>query len=201
MCDALLDLLPDRVDWVIEYCGGVGGFSILVRELLDPDYHIICDLDTLCCHHLLRAFPLAIVARGDYNIMAGALEPMIGGVGLSVADFNTFTIGRLHKEPVLQRVVARMQIAGNYAIITDSAKSYLHLNADSYSELMGVTITDFESYCQAMDGYMATYGKMVVAVAHHFRAAYILIADRVDGNVIQYIPAGDDARDWFKEIL
>ena len=161
---------------------------------------MICDLDTLCCCHLLRTFPFAIVARGDYNVLAGAFESGLSGVGLSVADFNTFTLGRLYKESSLQRTFARMQIAGGYTIITDSAKSYLHLNADLYSKSMGVTITDFESYCRAMDDYVAVYGKMVIAVAYHFRAAYILIADRVDGSVIQYIPAGDDAKYWFREI-
>jgi hypothetical protein len=184
--------LPQRLS-TVEYFGGVGQFSTILRHVIHPGYHRVFDLDVDCVSQL-QSIGLD-ASQGDARETMGTVD-----AELVVLDFPVYTV-RNRAEWPLDRVFARRP---KFVIQSDTALRRLGLHRGLYSAIFGTPIHDQMDYCYAYSTLMwETYGYAVTRVAHHLYSYFLLEQRGVPGNIditkissadfdLRYKFAGDD---------
>jgi hypothetical protein len=160
----------------VEYFGGVGLFSTVVREVLHPREHRAFDLDADCVAQL-RTIPGVEAAQGDAHETMGTVD-----AELVVLDFAYATI-KHHMDWPWERVVER---APRFIVFSDTALRRLGLHRALYSKLLGSPVVSHEDYCRAYSRFLwARYGYSVTRVAYH-QYSYLLLEPREHSDAIEF---------------
>jgi|TARA_R110000824_G_scaffold24545_5_gene86354 hypothetical protein len=189
----LLKDLKEKDLVVVEPFGGCGVFSVAIQKLLEPEHHIIGELDEACVkqlNYIMADYKGVSVFKEDAHERLGVIP-----ADIYVCDFPFFTYIR-HEEGLWRKEMERMTSHDPKAIIiTDGSSCRWHfmiehlLNRDVY-------VTDNrESYAPAFSLLMERlYKYHVTAMGYHGTCFYIKIEPKRSSTypIIEYknIPAG-----------
>lgn len=170
------EMLPLRLDSVLELFGGVGAFHGLLHERGHIDEQTSCELweiDESCVAHLRSLCPNALVRQCD-----SFAQKIPDGRSLVVADFNSWTVLQYYCNLDISRLTrALFESKAAWVYLTDTSVRFLHLNRRAYQTLMGCPISDLASYCRGVDAYIAkARGFSLRRVVYHAHAAGLLFS-------------------------
>ena len=179
---------------VVEYCAGVGRVTTIIQNLLSPDKHYAMDISPVLCKHLQQAFPNVFVECWNY-IEKGFLK----GMDLSCIDNNSFTIHKFLNPKFGQKEFIINVVKGSkFTLITDTAKSRLHLNKERYADLLNAPIQSEYDYLMAFSHKMYELaGASIVFAASHPRASYMLF-QKVEPIEFELVHPEESAKDYFQ---
>lgn len=155
-----------RPNRILEYFGGMGGMTRVLRSHWMTVPVQTWDHDELCVKHL-RSFqyPATDVQEGDSLTLACPQK----GDGVSM-DFNRLTLLRAQKE-YLKPLSRVFNAWPTWVHITDSARSKLHLNYKTY----GLENPTMEAYLSRFDEWVnARWPYRIHAFAGHHKATLLL---------------------------
>lgn len=159
------------VDSVIDYFGGLGCVSLICKQMFHPSVQVVADIDPTCCAILRQVHPDLEVVNCDFYEYAGTSGQEFD---LALFDFETMTALQLSR--IGMEVFKRTLATGSWGIFTDTAVAKFHLNRGLYEDLFEVTLGDIDSYYAEFSRFFSeNFGWHFPAVAHHNRAAYILM--------------------------
>jgi hypothetical protein len=160
---------------VIEYFGGAGVVSCIVKNMIQPARHIAIDRDERCVCQLKGLL-------GEENAREGnARKEMLALIeyfDMHVLDFPKFTA--LTATQAYSNQLAKIFSTNpRYVVITDTACSYLGVHKRLYRDVLGSgPIANPREYTLSFSQFlMARYGYSVRKAAYrHGNAAYYLCA-------------------------
>lgn len=155
----------ERFGSAVEYFGGMGAQSLMIRELFRPKSHLVYDFSHEAVQHIKTQVEGVDAQQADSydpdNFYAADL------VGLDFGDLTVWKTreGEKHRE-LLDRVFAGRP---NAVVLTDVACRYLHLHRERYESLLGAgTCASYETYLEALsDRLEALYGYVMVGGFYH----------------------------------
>jgi hypothetical protein len=151
---------------VVEYFGGVGLTSTLIREIVKPKLHTIFEIDKQCVAQLKSNF--SRVKLHD------AKNPIENLSEFQVLDF-AFTLMQIKPWiPLLENV---FQQKPKYVWITDTTVHYFKTNRKHYEKFFNKPIKDFTEYLKAeSDWFLDRFGYSIKKVAiRGGTASYLLL--------------------------
>lgn len=180
----LMNKLPQGVK-VVEPFGGVGVFATVAQGVLQPNTHLIYDIDPGCVAQLDFAFKgKAIVHNEDAHNVIGKDDGDI-----YILDFPFMTIKRLSEGewvPELERLFNN--IKPKAVIWMDGASRYLHFHKERYAKVFGVPyINTMEDYTNAMSDWLEDrFGYQITDMAGQHACSYFLIQEIVEIKPISF---------------
>ena len=168
----LIRLQNKGIENAVEFFGGVGINSTMIQKIIEPENHYIYDYDEKCVEHLNKNFENVFQAD-SYQVMQGIKSKN----ALYDFDFNSFTIKQLieNEKRVKNGIDNIFSQKPKAVIITDSAKSKIHLNYKVYERLLNAKIGDFNDYISAVDEYFQDeYNYSISHCYFHNSASYSL---------------------------
>lgn len=186
--DWLLSVLR-RGGSVREYFGGAGVVSAIIRGALAPAQHVASDRDSRCVAQLRGLL-------GEENAWEeDAREALIlteRPVDLAVLDFPNFTA--LHEGGTRwgAGLAALFRTQPGAVVVTDTARSYLHVHKKTYEEFLKAPIAEASDYTRAFSNYLLVkYGYAIQRAAYRGRntAYYLCVpSDRTLTEEEAYFP-------------
>ena len=163
----LKDLPTDKR--VIEFYGGAGVQSTIIRNLLRPKSHTIIERDPRCVEHLRKLFghlPSEIICGDARDFMRMPAD-------LYFLDWNTWTIAHWGKWDVYwKQVLSHDPVAFTWY---DTGKPYFHTNKDLYSKILGRNVNSISEYSHALSEFLLSrYGYSLEKAVYCPRATYYL---------------------------
>ena len=182
----LLEILPVGLP-VVEYFGGVGLVSTIIRGMLQPSSHVIYELDERCVEQLGFAYPGEDphVIHGDARAYMGVGLPEPGGIAF--LDFPHFT-------PLQGKwregfgAVFRCQPSA--VVVTDTALSMLGVHKKRYTQQFGLPVEGPRTYAMGFSAWLhRTHRYAATRVAQRGRNALYMLC----------VPASDPGYQEFRE--
>ena len=163
-----LEGLP-HLNSCLDFFGGAGLRSLIVKKLYRPRRHTIIEQDLECLEHLRRVFPPYIKVRsGDAWKQTGQRADLV------MLDWNSWTI--LHwplRRAFLEDVFLRQPLAVE---IFDSSKSYFHVNKAKYSRVLRCRVETPQDYARGCSAFfLKEIGYSFAKAAYTPRGAYYLL--------------------------
>jgi hypothetical protein len=158
----------------LEYFGGLGCQSLIIRHLFSPPLHTVCEIHPEAVKHL-RTLPGVQVEQLDSLRYKGTAE-LLG------MDYGNLTIHKAQRElrPMLERAFDSQPKA---VVLTDIAGPHLHLHRQRYAEALGHECSDYPQYLHGLAAYWRrTYGYRVLHCSYHrWSAVMSLVPEGTEG--------------------
>lgn len=162
--DAFLDVLnqanlPTGMT-ALEFCGGIGEFTVVIQNVLKPSHHRVFDYDQECADHLKRTFPQCEVAQGD------ARETM----KKYTADFVSFDPPKMRAEDHHLWPMAEMYaFKPRYALLCDTSRPRVALHRATHTKFLDFPVRTYDDYVQGYDKFLRRkYGYKITAVGRRW---------------------------------
>jgi len=159
---------------LVEPFGGCGVFSVALQHVVQPDRHLIGELDDDCVNQLkycMARYSNVVVSKEDAHQSLGVIP-----ADIYVCDFPFFTLiqhrnGKWKTE--MERMISHKPEA---IIITDGSSCRWHFTVPNLITRGYDVTNDRESYAGVFSDYFEEhYGYTVTAMAYHGTCFYIKI--------------------------
>lgn len=168
----------------MEYFGGVGGQTMMIQDLFEPDRHRVVDYSREAVQHIATNVPQVNTLVADSYDPDTYMEADL--VGLDFGDLTVWKTreGEKHRT-LLDRVFAGEPGA---VVLTDIACPYLHLHRQRYETLLGEgTCATYPDYLRALaDRLEGLYGYRMVGGFYHRWSTVMALAP--DGPRAEFVP-------------
>jgi len=184
-----LEGLP-RLNSCLDFFGGAGLRSLIVKKLYRPRRHTIIEQDLECLEHLRRVFPPYVTVR-----VGNAWEQTGQRADLVLLDWNSWTV--LHwqrRRAFLEDVFFRRPLAVE---IFDSSKPYFHTNKAKYAKALRYQMETPQDYARGCSAFfLAMHGYSIARAAYTPRGAYYLLKPGTQILEEKIVPRGSGGFVW-----
>jgi hypothetical protein len=168
--DAFLDVLnkaqlPTELS-VVEFCGGIGEFTLVVQNVLKPTTHRVFDLDQECVDHLKVTFPQCQVEQGD------ARKTMKE----HTADFVLFDPPRMRAEDLdLWPIAEMLAFKPRYVVIGDTVRPRVALHRALHSKFFSLPVHTYDDYLLYYNEHLREkFGYRITAIGRRWYSWLLL---------------------------
>lgn len=169
----------------VEYFGGVGAQSLMIRDLWAPPEHVALDYTPEAAAHM-STLP------GVTAFQANSYDPLEHRPAELVAlDFGDFTVWKTREGQEHRQLIDRVfSDDPKGVVLTDIACRYLHLHRERYETLLGVgRCSSYPGYLEALaDRFEALYGYVMVGGYWHGRWSSVM-AFAQQGERVPFVAA------------
>lgn len=167
---------------VVEYFGGMGAQSLMIRDLFDPIDHYVFDCSAEAVKHIQDQIDGVTAKEADSYTQHVPADL----VGLDFGDLTVWKTreGEKHRD-LLDRVFAGHPEG---VVLTDVACRYLHLHRERYETLLGDgSCSSYPAYLEALaDRLEALYGYVMVGGFYHRWSTVMALAP--EGKRAPFLP-------------
>lgn len=189
---ALQQLYGHTLETAREYFGGIGAQTMMIQELLRPQFHSVIDISPDAALMLgtgLRE-PGLWSARADAYAPESYAEAEL--VGLDFGDLTAWRLrpGQKQRE-LLDRVMSRPPKA---VVLTDIAGPRLHLHRERYAQVLGVPpdrLTRYDVYLACLSDWIRAHYEYALLAGywHRWSAVGAFVP-------VHHVPPEDLSRPW-----
>ena len=179
-----------RLNSCLDFFGGAGLRSLIVKKRYHPRRHTLIEQDLGCLEHLRRVFPPYIKVRAG-----NAWEQTGQRADLVLLDWNSWTV--LHwqrRRTFLEDVFFRQPLAVE---IFDSSKPYFQTNKTKYAKVLRYRVETPQDYARGCSAFfLARHDYSIARAAYTPRGAYYLLKPGVQILEEKIIPRGSGGFVW-----
>lgn len=179
-----------EVGSAVEYFGGMGAQSMMIREIWSPERHTVYDYSQEAVQHVKDQVEGVWVREADSYDPAHFLPADLVGL-----DFGDLTVWKTREGEKHRELLDRVFLAGPKAVVlTDVACRYLHLHRERYETLLGEgSCGTYPDYLEALgDRLEELYDYRVVAGYHHrWSTVMALVPIRSWTRRAEFVPTPD----------
>lgn len=174
-----------EVESAIEYFGGVGAQTMMIRRLFAPAAHWVMDWSPAAVKHLATNVQISAVHADAYRPRNTAAADL---VALDFGDLTVWKTRGGHHAELLDRVFL---LEPKAVVLTDVAGPHLHLHRERYEALLGTgSCVDYTTYCEAFaDLIQERWGYTLVAGFSHRWSTVMAFAAEAQRGKIEPTPS------------